>query len=187
VIRRFPWRSRVRGRCRPIGGYGTNRWALLRWAQTGQSFTPGPRQSGVRIGQRGLSRSERIAHFGLSPRPEGAAPAQRNSAANRISSSRSVSSPASALDRPTHRCRIIETKGESYRLHHAKSRTRSTKHQAVVATLKTPTADLTINQRAVAFDDHALSDWKSVHTDELADRANIDGGRARKENPRRKK
>jgi hypothetical protein len=54
--------------------------ALLRWAQTGQSFTPGPRQSGVRIGQGGLSRSELIAHFGLSPRPEGPAPAQRNSA-----------------------------------------------------------------------------------------------------------
>ncbi len=46
-----------------------------------------------------------------------------------------------ALDRLTHRCRIIETKGESYRLHDAKTRTRSTKHQAGVATPKTPTAD----------------------------------------------
>ena len=44
-----------------------------------------------------------------------------------------------ALDRLTHRCRIIETKGESYRLHDAKTRTRSTKHHAGVATPKTPT------------------------------------------------
>jgi DNA replication protein DnaC len=28
------------------------------------------------------------------------------------------------LDRPTHRCRIIETKGESYRLQDAKARNR---------------------------------------------------------------
>jgi hypothetical protein len=34
----------------------------------------------VRIGQDGLSRSERITHFGLRLRPEGAAPAQCNSA-----------------------------------------------------------------------------------------------------------
>ncbi len=54
--------------------------ALLRWAQTGQFFTAGPRQSGVRIGQGDLSRSDRIAHFGLRPRPEGTAPAQCNSA-----------------------------------------------------------------------------------------------------------
>ena len=31
------------------------------------------------------------------------------------------------LDRLTHRCKIIETKGESYRLHHAKARSRAAK------------------------------------------------------------
>jgi len=35
------------------------------------------------------------------------------------------------LDRLTHRCRIIETKGESYRLQDAKARTRQTKRDAV--------------------------------------------------------
>jgi hypothetical protein len=57
--------------------------ALLRWAQTGQSLTARPRQSGVRIGQGGLSRSERIGHFGPRLRSEGAAPAQCNSALTR--------------------------------------------------------------------------------------------------------
>ena len=40
----------------------------------------GTRQSGVRIGQGDLSRSERIAYFGLCLRPEGAAPSQCNNA-----------------------------------------------------------------------------------------------------------
>jgi len=37
------------------------------------------------------------------------------------------------LDRLTHRCRIIETKGESYRLHDAKTRTRRTRTPNPVA------------------------------------------------------
>jgi len=37
------------------------------------------------------------------------------------------------LDRLTHRCRIIETKGESYRLHDAKTRTRRTRNPDRVA------------------------------------------------------
>ncbi len=37
------------------------------------------------------------------------------------------------LDRLTHRCRIIETKGESYRLHDAKARTRRTRNTESVA------------------------------------------------------
>jgi hypothetical protein len=55
----------------------------LRWTQTGQSFTAGPPQSGMQIGYRGPSRSERITHFGLRSRPEGAAPIQCNSARRR--------------------------------------------------------------------------------------------------------
>ena len=37
------------------------------------------------------------------------------------------------LDRLTHRCHIIETRGESYRLHHAKTRTRRTRNPDTVA------------------------------------------------------
>jgi hypothetical protein len=51
-------------------------------AQTGQFFTVGPRQFGVRIGQGGPPRPERIAHIGLCPTPEGPAPAQYNSASS---------------------------------------------------------------------------------------------------------
>jgi len=42
------------------------------------------------------------------------------------------------LDRLTHRCHIIETRGESYRLHDAKARTRRTKPKDAGATEKTP-------------------------------------------------
>ena len=37
------------------------------------------------------------------------------------------------LDRLTHRCKIIETKGESYRLHDAKARTRRARNQGSLA------------------------------------------------------
>jgi DNA replication protein DnaC len=37
------------------------------------------------------------------------------------------------LDRLTHRCRIIETKGESYRLHDAKTRTRHSRNPETLA------------------------------------------------------
>ena len=43
------------------------------------------------------------------------------------------------LDRLTHRCRIIETKGHSYRLHDAKART----HRATRPTSTTPEAATT--------------------------------------------
>jgi DNA replication protein DnaC len=45
------------------------------------------------------------------------------------------------LDRLTHRCRIIETKGESYRLRDAKTRTRSTRNADAVAKMKATQAD----------------------------------------------
>lgn len=46
-----------------------------------------------------------------------------------------------ALDRLTHRCRIIETKGESYRLHDAKTRTRRTRNPDPVAKTNTAQTD----------------------------------------------
>jgi DNA replication protein DnaC len=45
------------------------------------------------------------------------------------------------LDRLTHRCRIIETKGESYRLHDAKTRARSRNSAGAVASANTSQAD----------------------------------------------
>ena len=46
-----------------------------------------------------------------------------------------------ALDRLTHRCRIIETKGESYRLRDAKTRTRSQNNADALASTKASQAD----------------------------------------------
>jgi len=66
-----------------------------------------------------------------------------------------------ALDRLTHRCRITETNGESYRLHDAKTQTRRT--QAPNSGRQDQhRSGRTDNQRAVVCDDHALSDWTSV-------------------------
>jgi DNA replication protein DnaC len=45
------------------------------------------------------------------------------------------------LDRLTHRCRIIETKGESYRLRDAKTRTRPRNTADMVATINASQAD----------------------------------------------
>ncbi len=81
------------------------------------------------------------------------------------------------LDRLTHRCRIIETKGESYRLHDAKKRNQPRSNPDAPLTLPTsPTiADfphernqpgrLTTNQRAVVFDARALPFSRIVHTE----------------------
>jgi DNA replication protein DnaC len=45
------------------------------------------------------------------------------------------------LDRFTHSCRIIETKGESYRLYDAKTRARSRNNADTVASTKPSQAD----------------------------------------------
>jgi IstB-like ATP binding protein len=67
------------------------------------------------------------------------------------------------LDRLTHRCRIIETKGESYRLQDAKARTsRPRDHQTY---RRDPNPELTSRDRPVAvFDQRALPFSIIVHT-----------------------
>jgi hypothetical protein len=45
------------------------------------------------------------------------------------------------LDRLTHRCQIIEAKGESYRLRDAKGRRRTTKEDKPLARTEGPEAD----------------------------------------------
>ena len=71
------------------------------------------------------------------------------------------------LDRLTHRCRIIETKGESYRLHDAKARTSPATVKADRSTLWTtlPTSELTSTTTSAAVFGHdALPFWIVIHT-----------------------
>ena len=72
------------------------------------------------------------------------------------------------LDRLTHRCRIIETKGESYRLSDAKARTRSTRQPRLQWRRPRLLGRLTIDRRAAVFDDRPLLFWMIVHKRPIA-------------------
>ena len=68
------------------------------------------------------------------------------------------------LDRLTHRCRIIETKGESYRLQDAKARTNRAAKSVTETVDATPTSKLTSDNRSAAvFDHYALPFSIMIH------------------------
>jgi hypothetical protein len=81
------------------------------------------------------------------------------------------------LDRLTHRCRIIETKGESYRLRDGRESARAiTRHCRRDGIKHGFSGRLTTDRSAPVFDDRARSFWMIVHTEyELASR-NRQGG-----------
>jgi hypothetical protein len=79
------------------------------------------------------------------------------------------------LDRLTHRCHIIETRGESYRLHDAKTRTRRPKSDDGLSAISPARCQfqargrrkdqpLACSHRAVVFDRRALSNWTGVYS-----------------------
>ena len=69
------------------------------------------------------------------------------------------------LDRLTHRCRIIETKGESYRLTDAKARTRSAPAKKAAEPVDNPRPPSRFpDQSAAVFGRCALLDWTGVYT-----------------------
>ena len=69
------------------------------------------------------------------------------------------------LDRLTHRCRIIETKGDSYRLHDAKTRTRRAAKSVTEYCGRDPNLKLTSHNRSAAvFDHHALLFSIMIHS-----------------------
>jgi hypothetical protein len=68
------------------------------------------------------------------------------------------------LDRLTHRCRIIETKGESYRLQDAKPRTNRSAKSVTSPCGRIHSFKLTSHNRTAAlFGHHALLFWIMIH------------------------
>ena len=80
------------------------------------------------------------------------------------------------LDRLTHRCRIIETKGESYRLHDAKARTR----RATVKQTDQPVDDAPASRQ---LHDHQCCRFRPARAAGFDQRSQDRGGPWRKPGP----
>ncbi len=71
---------------------------------------------------------------------------------------------APTLDRLTHRCKIIETKGESYRLHDAMARTRRSRSTQSAKHIDTTNPTEKLCREALPFSTIACSRIRSAFT-----------------------